>query len=561
MANAQNLSFSHEQTIDSLIEVLSKFKNAEKAKLRSAPIDLWLGNTSWQMFEFQLFFYVSLLSALFHLYRSNLEDAEYTPSQVSGCKTLLQSLRETGTLLTRLQESLQQATAAVENSLLPFETDRGLAKLPDSVLSHIFEIICMDSREDYWSSPPQMYLSLVCRRFRDVVSNSPRLWRWIAVNSTSSVDTVNVFLKKSKAANLDVEVFDFSHYYRRAAADVSSALALTLPHSERWESLWLILKETEKEDLASRIKPFNALRLPQLRNLSIVYPQHSSGNDTGPHPSLHFYKTCELHQLRSFHITNAIPETFPSSQLTSIQVELRAMKVNLKSLLDFLSANRTLEDIDLDFASIKYAGPRIAGGEVRLDNVKRFKLALGSTRPGGLYPFRRALCMPNVSKIELSVIDDYLHFYEDNVDPEYESDYLHGAWADAHRSQEYITFMLCDNDYQHLEHFRYEYLGDDMNDYRLPFQKMPRLRILELRTHNLCPSLAELRALPPLREVRIDWDSYLSNKWRLWLGEFRRQLEKQDKLHGLEKLFISYCDKNRYVNSLFGERVVWESWY
>ena len=67
MANAQNLSFSHEQTIDSLIEVLSKFKNAEKAKLRSAPIDLWLGNTSWQMFEFQLFFYVSLLSALFHL--------------------------------------------------------------------------------------------------------------------------------------------------------------------------------------------------------------------------------------------------------------------------------------------------------------------------------------------------------------------------------------------------------------------------------------------------------------------------------------------------------------
>ena len=89
---------------------------------------------------------------------------------------------------------------------------------------------------------------------------------------------------------------------------------------------------------------------------------------------------------------------------------------------------------------------------------------------------------------------------------------------------------------------------------------MPQLRFLELRTDGIHPSIEMLDDLPSLHEVHVYCDSYPEGGLKLWFEELHGQMIKQGILDAFKELYIRYDEysKNRYVDKIFGRRIVWE---
>ena len=480
---------------------------------------------------------------------------------MSESKASLQSLRNAGSLLFALQESLQQAVVVLEDSLLPFEFGRGLSSIPDEVLSIIFEYVYR-CHPPYLRSPPLLWLSLVCRRFRNVISSNPLLWNKITLSSRISTDKVNRFLEKSKAVGLELNL-RCTCPSRRPILDGSlHQLSNALLHTARWEFLGVDLTGHNLEDFGQEFGLLCALRLPRLRSLSIVYPFINLI------PHKHFYKSCELPMLRCLHIEQEVPEPFTSPILTTFSIRLISNRFAANNLLDFLSATPTLEDIHISLSRTSVHWPG-AYKDVVLENVKTFKLTLGSAHLGRLYPFRRAIHTPNVKRIDLEVKWDFWQPQGEDSDDDSEDDedeWQRGNWKDAFGPDECLKLILCHESYPHLEHFYYGYRRVDAKRYyEIPFQKMPRLRVLELRTTGAFPimgwQLHMMEPRPPLREIRLYWDSYGERGWEEWLRNIYQlivNVRPWGAPSDFDSLFINYYDENSgSIHRLFSKQIVW----
>ena len=474
-------------------------------------------------------------------FRSWEDDAEfYSEAQAS-----LQCLRKAGDVLLALQKSLQTTTDALKKTLLPLELNRGIDTLPDSILAHIFEFVAA-SYSDKWRQWPHLKLSLVNRRFRDVVSNSPRLWR--SISEHFDPETTRTFLSKSKAAGLEVNLGAWwpDGYIGARFAQIPEALPMVLPHAGRWEELNLCFAAVEQKLLDDTFNSLTSFRLPRLRDLKISYSRLTRDDR---HPNLHFYKTWELSSLRSLTIYRAIPKAFTAPLLTSLTISNYDSRIDFRKLLKFISENRALEEILLDFSSCRKKGSPILE-EVVLENVKIFKLELKLTSIDDLYSFRKALRIPNVREISLNFKENVNH----NLPP---TDEDVGGEDRRVNSNKYFEFLLYgDEPYPHLESLSFEH-DYCKGEYTLPFHKTPNLRTLKLHTSSRCPSVVGLDAIPPLRELHI----YLhDSSWSWWMTILHQKMLEQHRLQGLKTIVVHH--ENRSIGDIgrlfANSRVVWE---
>ena len=348
---------------------------------------------------------------------------------------------------------------------------------------------------------------------------------------------------KSKAAGLRLNLGAWwdDGYIGLKFVNIPEVLPVAIPQAGRWEDLNLCFAPIRHEDLDDIFKSLMSFRLPRLHTLKITFSR-SSGN--GRHPSLHFYKTWELNNLRTLNITNAsAPEAFAAPLLTSLSITNYDGFVDYGKLFDFLSANRALEDILLWFSNCGRFGNPVVGDAV-LENVKTFKIFTRYTSIDDLYPLRKALRIPNVEEIELKCIER--SFYNEDFNEEHRRD-----------SNKYLEFLLCgDDSYPHLESLTYEH-DCSKGNYILPFDKTPNLRSLKLHTSSRCPSVTGLGTLPPLRELRVHLHD---SSWLGWMKKLHQHMLEQDKLSGLETLVLHHEDRSiGDIGELFGNRrTVWK---
>lgn len=478
-------------------------------------------------------------------------------------------MRKARTLLADLQETLARETEALESKLLPFELARGISSIPDSILSRILEIECVPDFPSHLIEAPQVSLSLVCRRFRDVISNSPRIWSKIHAWGLD-LDTISIFLERSKAADLDIQLqyasrsgYEWSEPQEQRNNKFLCAVSAIIPHAQRWESLKLDFSNVGEAELFDITKRLNHLPLPRLHTLDIVYTNPVSEDYTAEQdPSRAFFETLEMPTLYTLRLCNAVPEPFAAPLLTSLALDLTKAYVDVGKLARFLSATPTLEDVTLRlFYAWAYGSRDVV--VVELVNVKTLELHLGDTPLDRLYRFREALRTPNIRKIVLKVEHDDFPGYR--YEP-YGRDDVHDSCDDEGLTHQrscdaYLKFTLCHESYPHLEEFSYRHYGDNGDKYTLPLQKMPNLCTLKLDTGAL-PDDRWLYKVPPLRELFIRWDRKHGLDLGMWLWALNRQMREQDTLSALEKLIIDRVDGalERQTERLFGERVVWESW-
>ena len=92
--------------------------------------------------------------------------------------------------------------------------------------------------------------------------------------------------------------------------------------------------------------------------------------------------------------------------------------------------------------------------------------------------------------------------------------------------------------------------------YDLPFHKMPKLRVLMLRTDSW-PEPPEQGSIPPsLRKIHVYFDFLPDENWESWFIWFYMRMEMQGIQSDLENLFIEYYDCTGYVDKVYHGRVV-----
>lgn len=514
------------------------------------------------------------------------------PKVVSESNAILKSLRKASALLTNLQNSLQETISSLENTLLPLAFGKGVANLSDDILSLIFESVYTLYAKDEENNYPHLNLSLVCRRFRDIVLNNPRLWNFISRNL--EMNTVSLFLEKSKAAaglELELKLCDESYLEEPG---LLRPLLMTLPYCGKWQHLSLIIGRVEQDKITKDIlESLTFVHPDRLLSLSIQYVCDEQ------HPLRHFYKSWDLSKLRSFRIVNVVPEPFPAPHLTSFTACFEDNNFDAGNLLRFLSANPALEAIALHFSDAGDSDPPTLE-EIILENVRTLELNLRDTILDGLLPFRKALCTPNVKEISLKCLghcsdDDEPELDERgprNIGSQYyvgshNYHWVHGPWSgqggglghdggSEHNSGSeqddgsyqddepidstaHLNFALCHKSYPHLESLSYEheYSEEAYYTYTLPFHKTPSLRRLKLHTPDSCPNARGV--VPPLHELLV----LLSENagWGLynWMKSLHKHMVEQHSLHRLEAVTIRHTGYFEQINNVFGtDKTVWD---
>lgn len=98
----------------------------------------------------------------------NLDHWSEAPFVVSEARSTLRNLENVRRVLAGLSASLEETVNDIKQHILPFELGKGLAAIPDEVLSMIVEHAVREyySKNAFTLKDTRADLSLVCRRFR-----------------------------------------------------------------------------------------------------------------------------------------------------------------------------------------------------------------------------------------------------------------------------------------------------------------------------------------------------------------------------------------------------------
>lgn len=469
-------------------------------------------------------------------------------------------------------QSVQESIDAIRSAYRPFSFGRGLSSLPDELLQMVFEYIA-DIKT----------LSLVCRRFRRVVLDSPRLWATIS-NSDISLPYVIKSLERSKATALDILLQlrpapvdpNSSSRERNNRLDVVEVLNAVLPHRNRWNYLEICVMIEKWEDLVERLTETCShlmnLNLPLLTGLKICYPEsmvHVNDYDINKMPLLdpktnfHLYKSFIAPQLQSVHFVNVIPGPIPTSpMLTSCKIVIHDELIGAKGLRDilaFLSSATALENLSLTLHCCEMDTDETYPVQV-LHHLRFLELHVADTNSTWVRPFRAALVTPVIRTFRILVSAGYP---PDDASEE-------ASTGDRRIRFNWLELMLCHDEYPALEELYAEFCSNSgviseypfaESVYNIPFDKVPNLRDLTLWSMNMNPAPTMIRRIPSLQTIRL---LSPATDWKPFLETVIGMLRAQGDIACLQNLVVyrpAYLPQSSYfeIQAIIPERKIeWE---
>lgn len=468
-------------------------------------------------------------------------------------------------------QSVQGSIDAIRNAYQPFSFGRGLASLPDELLRMVFENVA-DSK----------ILSLVCRRFRRVVLDSPRLWATIS-NSDISLPYVTKCLERSKATPLDImlqlcppPVDPASCSCKRdGRLDIVEVLNAVLPHRNRWNYLEICVRIEEWEDLVGPLTEtcghLMNLNLPLLTGLKFCHSETAIPIDydidemplLDPNTIFHFYKSFTAPQLQSVHFVNVIPGPIAMSpMLTSCEIVIHDELIGAKGLRDiltFLSSATALESLSLTLHCGEMDTDETYPVQV-LHHLRFLELHVADTNSTWVRPFRAALVTPVIRTFRILV--------SAGNPPDDASE--EASTGDRRIRFNWLELMLCHDEYPALEELYAEFCSHSgviseypFNEsvYNIPFDKVPNLRDLTLWSMNINPAPTMIRRIPALQTIRL---LSPATNWKPFLETAIGMLRAQGDIACLQNLVVyrpAYLPQSSYfdIQAIIPERKIeWE---
>lgn len=430
---------------------------------------------------------------------SDADTVQRAEKQMGRIETILRDLVHAAR---SAKQSLRRKAQALESAAL----HRGLSKLPDELLACILERAADDS-DTYLRLTP-VYLSHVCRRFRQVMLTLPMLWS--SLEDRFSLSRTKEYLIRSKVTPLSIAM-DMSSI--GSSRDPTPFLHAIFPHASRWGNIHIstashaVVDGTADVGLQSLNMLSEAgLVLPALKHLRLEHQSHQYGwaNRTTDGRE-HFYAAWKMPALTTLEIVGFLPQPCIAPSLASCTVRLPKWnrQWHPTSLIPFIGSLSSITDLTLEFGPIRASQvalfeqtiPQL--GVVRLDNLQALSLATKFDRSLAINSFTDLIRTPNLTK--LAVHMDFVSGY-------------HGPMLSA---DEWLQSVLRHNPSHLVEEFSI-YIDTSQTMHQsggLPlervFRQFPLLRHLAVELPfftGICPTLAEIEALdnfPPLRTLRL----------------------------------------------------------
>ena len=212
------------------------------------------------------------------------------------------------------------------------------AKLPDELLSCIFEIVHETDAEDY-CTPAYEPINLTCQRFRSVALRTPKLWntlRYVAEggpNYRAGPHQRQTLLSRSGQCGLLIYIqYDYSGI--TSITDIADFLKALSPHYSRWQELHVTIAKGLVEEafnsMAAILKTFDTQSLNTLNVLTVqFYAVDEELDDTDAELEqvcAEFQQIFKASNLRTLRAENFVPNLTGDSwaSLTSLSIELAA---------------------------------------------------------------------------------------------------------------------------------------------------------------------------------------------------------------------------------------------
>jgi hypothetical protein len=241
----------------------------------------------------------------------------------------------------------------------------GFAKLPDEIIVKILEITCdswLLTRPRYQQSNEQLkMLSLVCRRFRDVVNSHAHFWTKLSNAWESGATTMA--LKRSKGLSLELSLYDEGGYF------IGPFLRDTLHlQFERFRSIHIEFANYERlpakwwTHIRGALEVLGSANLPALEYFHMGVPTFAGYFPLNGEPDKDdfcIYRTWNAPSLKYLGIEGLIPIPHESLNLRRLGLcfdrfdKYSGTEGRLSELLNFLSSQPRLRHLNLILGGLK----------------------------------------------------------------------------------------------------------------------------------------------------------------------------------------------------------------
>lgn len=443
-------------------------------------------------------------------------------------------------MLAGLSASLEEKITDIKEHIHQFVLGKGLASIPDELLSNILEYAEGSQRR----TALKENLSLVCRRFRRLVLNTPRLWS--RVSSFDTMRYVRTCLERSKSVGLSINLFiDNKGHLDRGL----SFLAEVIPHSSRWEDLNVLFSFARMDlDLRNEIHRspiFSKLHLSSLYSLSLELS--ATGNfDFDNDDIWHFYQNWDMPNLRSLD-SNLVPKITITSNLCSFRFHrIFGDALRVAHFMKFIAAFPTLQELSIEIYS-GYGKAFQQASTIDMPNLRVLHIDASECNRTDVRSFMGALRTPVLHK--LSIVTSVPRSEDED-----------SALYDFFPHDDYPTLKELS--------IRMHPHPDSPTDFFLPTERFRGLRSLSLDTPGIVPDISyyedengQEKIYPPLHSLSIvNWD----NMSICWLTEMQESLLRQNDWAGFKRLEIyGALDSSsvREINKVYGgedKDVVWK---
>ena len=175
------------------------------------------------------------------------------------------------TIVSDAAQQPRQRVIRYETRLQRVKKDKFIRTQPSPIKSLPNELLCQILKGTIETMPAQSdphrvrkyELATVCRRWRDIIINTPSFWTLIRVAPTWRKALVKVHLERSRQCPLDLVFAGF-----RSKIKFNALLNIVMPTTHRWHSL-VISSESDLDTMFILQKLFDCTMFPLLTLLSI----------------------------------------------------------------------------------------------------------------------------------------------------------------------------------------------------------------------------------------------------------------------------------------------------
>src|SRR6202042_1837830 len=137
-----------------------------------------------------------------------------------------------------------------------------ISSIPNEILADIFELLFFCAEPKQQELPPEILLSQIIRRWRNVALSTPRLWAKVYVGFRRPLVVADTYFRRSRILPIDLRIDICRLHLCNAQFNIRSLSALVVSCISRWQRLHVHYDSTT--DFHDFLRSLHSVSAPRL---------------------------------------------------------------------------------------------------------------------------------------------------------------------------------------------------------------------------------------------------------------------------------------------------------